>query len=293
MTIDYFSEFLSLAQTQNFSATAASQYISIATLSRHIHTLEEEYGAILFRRNGQKVQLTDAGKKLVPYAESIIQAHTEYRAIVAPIRETPDLTISIASTVPLSFYGITELITKFQKNHIINRIDVQQVSSSNIEGVLRNDANDFCIISHIDNLPYRYSAIPLKKIQFCALVPANHFFASRNVIMISDLKNEPLILFDNTIPFHNQAIQLCTAAGFIPKISVTAHRGRTVEKLAASGFGIGLLPVDAITNLHYSVVRKPIFPNHEIALDIVYNSSIEPSVCANSLMQYLHDAFNK
>ena len=293
MTIDYFTEFLSLAETQNFSVTAARHYISIATLSRHIHAIEEEYGTILFRRIGQKVQLTDAGKKLVPYAESIVESHAEYRAIVAPIRETPDLTISVASTVPLSFYGITELITRFQKSHTINQINVQQVSSSDIEGVLRSDANDFCIISHIDNLPYRYSAIPLKKIQFCALVPTNHVFASRNLIMISDLKNEPLILFDNTMPFHSQAIQLCTAAGFIPKISVTAHRGRTIEKLAAEGFGIGLLPVDAITNLHYSVVRKLIIPNHEIALDIVYNSSIEPSVCANSLMQYLHDAFNK
>lgn len=286
MTIDFFSEFLTLAETQNFGTTAERHYMSIATLSRHMRSLEEQFGTILFRRHGNKFILTDAGKMLIPYAQTIVTARDSYREAVAPFRDRPHLNISVASTAPLSFYGISDWISAFQCEHSINRIDVHLTSIQEIEDGLLNGKHDFAIVWHLDNLPYHLTAIPLKKIEFAALMPSSHPLAEKPSVQISDLNGEPLLLLNSVSVIYDRAIQFCQEAGFAPTIRATAHRGRSIEDLVIGGFGIGIMPVDAGTNFPSSVVRKPLLPRCEIALDIIYHST-EPSESASALMQYL------
>ena len=59
--------FMSIARTQNFSATARELRISQQAVSKHIRTLEEELGFPLFLRNYQTVHLTKAGEQMISY----------------------------------------------------------------------------------------------------------------------------------------------------------------------------------------------------------------------------------
>ncbi len=73
MNIQVYQSFLTVVQFRSF--TQAAKYLNFTqpTISNHITALEEEYGVILFTRDGKNVYLTQAGKNFVPIAKQIMQ----------------------------------------------------------------------------------------------------------------------------------------------------------------------------------------------------------------------------
>lgn len=72
MEIMILREFVSLAETLNFSATAKSLFTTQSTLSRHITTLEGELGCVLFDRTSRRVSLTPEGEVFYEDAKHIV-----------------------------------------------------------------------------------------------------------------------------------------------------------------------------------------------------------------------------
>lgn len=71
MNTSYFREFTVLAEVKNYWEAAERLYINQSTLSKHIKSMENELGILLFDRSTRHVELTRYGKALLPYARSI------------------------------------------------------------------------------------------------------------------------------------------------------------------------------------------------------------------------------
>jgi LysR family cyn operon transcriptional activator len=56
-----------------FTRAGEELHLSQSTVSQHIKLLEHELGSPLFLRVGKRVQVTEAGKVLLPYAERIFR----------------------------------------------------------------------------------------------------------------------------------------------------------------------------------------------------------------------------
>lgn len=64
--------FLHLAETKHFGRSALALHMSAPTLSRQIQRLESHLGQILFLRDNRRVELTEAGKKFVEFAQNTL-----------------------------------------------------------------------------------------------------------------------------------------------------------------------------------------------------------------------------
>ena len=64
--------FLKVAELLSFSEAAKNLFITQSTLSQQIKQLETELDTMLFERNSHEVSLTEAGEKLVRYAEKVV-----------------------------------------------------------------------------------------------------------------------------------------------------------------------------------------------------------------------------
>ena len=53
--------FLAVCRHMNFTKAARELSITQPAVSHHIRYLEQAYGAVLFRHNGKRLQLTEAG----------------------------------------------------------------------------------------------------------------------------------------------------------------------------------------------------------------------------------------
>src|SRR4030065_245820 len=63
------------ASPLNFPRAAEELYISQPAVSKHVKDLEKDLGIDLFRRNGRRVELTDAGRLVYDYAGPALVLH--------------------------------------------------------------------------------------------------------------------------------------------------------------------------------------------------------------------------
>lgn len=81
MDIEYLHEFIVLAKKLNYHDAAVSLCISPSTLSKHVKSLEDYFGASLFVRNQHQTYLTEYGAYLFEHAESLWSVVMEARRV--------------------------------------------------------------------------------------------------------------------------------------------------------------------------------------------------------------------
>ena len=75
--------FVSAAQHLNFGRAARSVRLSASAFSDRISRLEEDLGTSLFERSTRHVQLSAAGRVLLPKAEELLQLAHNFHSTVA------------------------------------------------------------------------------------------------------------------------------------------------------------------------------------------------------------------
>ena len=89
MTIQQMEYYLSVASLFSFNKAAKVHYVSPATITRQIASLEEELGVKLLRRDTHKVTITDEGKLFFLRVMSIIGEMNQYRENLITIGRLP------------------------------------------------------------------------------------------------------------------------------------------------------------------------------------------------------------
>src|SRR3954471_9457310 len=74
--------FLTLAEELNFGRAAEREHIAQPAFSQQIRRLEQELGVRLLDRTSRRVQLTEPGRVLVPYAERLVREAVDASAAV-------------------------------------------------------------------------------------------------------------------------------------------------------------------------------------------------------------------
>ncbi|MDU0353516.1 LysR family transcriptional regulator [Paraglaciecola aquimarina] len=79
MDIRFLVTFMEVAETRHFGKAAENLYLTQSAVSARIKQLEEYFNSALFVRNRNSLQLTVAGEKLLPYAETLAKTLNKAR----------------------------------------------------------------------------------------------------------------------------------------------------------------------------------------------------------------------
>ncbi len=114
--------FWAVAKEGNLTRAAARLHVSQSALSTQIRQLEEQLGQALFERQGRALQLTEAGRVALRYADSIFASGTELMALLREGRRAQRQVLRIGAVATLS--------RNFQENFLaplLKRDDVELV----------------------------------------------------------------------------------------------------------------------------------------------------------------------
>lgn len=94
--------FWAVAKDGNLTRTAARLRVSQSALSSQIKSLEDDLGEALFLREGRSLQLTEAGRLALSYAETIFAAGNELSALMKDGEFLKRQTVRIGAVATLS-----------------------------------------------------------------------------------------------------------------------------------------------------------------------------------------------
>jgi len=195
--IDKLETFLLAAETLNFSETAKRLHLSQPTVSHHIKILENSMGAVLFTRTNTGLQLTEAGRLLLPWAHRLLHDTNNMQAMMASIQSDVVGELLITCSTTAGKYVLPQMAARFCRLYPGVKVRILSCTSEDVTiRLLDGDA-------HIGVLSHDIQKSGLESQEFfrdtiTLIVPNDHRWAYRKVIEPGELLEEPLIIREET-----------------------------------------------------------------------------------------------
>lgn len=241
MDIEYFHEFSVLAMTGNYLAAADKLHLSQSTLSRHIQAFEKELGVSVFNRNTRRIELSQYGEAMLPFAQSIVNWQAEYTSVLFNLKRRERNNLQISSLPMMVSYGITDILTEFHKEYPEITLDVHEADILQQMNMLESGECDFAFIRSIEHCSKPLNSIPFSHDAMVALIPLNHPLGKEKNITIKQLENVPLLFLAEDTFMYKLCIAQCREAGFDPIVAFTSHHAHNLIDFARKGQGVALL----------------------------------------------------
>lgn len=117
MKLQQLEYFLATCQYRSFSAAADALYLAQPSLAEQVRRLEEELGVKLFVRSWRRLELTEAGRALLPHAEKVISSVEAARASVLDTRDLRGGVLSFGTFGLAHHYFVRETVSEFARRY--------------------------------------------------------------------------------------------------------------------------------------------------------------------------------
>jgi DNA-binding transcriptional LysR family regulator len=214
--------------------------LSHPAIHRQIRLLEHELNQPVFRRSGRRVQLTEAGQRLVALAgrvqRDVSQVLSEIRDL--EVLDSGSLRVGTATTMLMFF--LPRVIQCFGRKHPNVQINISTSTVSEIFDRIENGRLDLGVAFvpielHQDRPPIGQEL--LYEEEFVLAVSSSHPLSRRRVVTPEDLRNLPLITYAEGSTMRQFLELRLHRVGIEPRILMELENEETISKLLESGIG--------------------------------------------------------
>lgn len=237
--------FKQVAQTLSFSRTAAALNYAQSTVSAQIQALEEELGVTLFDRLGKRITLTDAGQRLLGYAEKILSLEDEARAAVSN-GDTLSGSLTISAPETLCTYRLPPVLRRFRERFPQVQLTFCPEYDTSLHDAIRDGVMD---VAFVISEPFQSSHLiiePLVAETMLIIAYPEHPLARSPGVSFADLQSEPLILTEPTCNYRRMLEQSFRAAGLPMPPPMEFHSVEAIKQCVMAGIGLSFLPLVAV-----------------------------------------------
>jgi DNA-binding transcriptional LysR family regulator len=234
-----------LAGTLNFHQAADHLHCVQSTVTAQIQALEDELGARLFDRLGRRIALTDAGARLLPYAEQLIKGAEEARLAVSG-REEHVGTLTVSATETLCTYRLPAVFHRFRMAYPLIRLVFFTSRYSELRRAVAEGKVDLAFVMEESITATALHAEPLFAEPIHLVASPDHPFAQRPVISPSDLERETVLMTEAGCSYRVQFQHQLNTAGVQPGAMLEFDSIEAIKRCAMIGMGIAFLPAIAV-----------------------------------------------
>lgn len=224
--------FLAVVEQGNFSRAAAACRVSQPTLSVGVAKLEQAIGAPLFVRSNQRVELTDAGTRLLTHARRIEREFSLAERSVSAEPCSERLRIGVLSSIPGAI--IARAIAAMDTSQ---HAAIEVVPGNERELLTRLDAGRIDVAVSL----LRATGQPIVEEGYALALPADHPLADRAEVAAEELAADNMI-----VRRHCEALS-ATSRHFVdrgvrPHFTLRSTNDERVMQMVATGLGVTVMP---------------------------------------------------
>jgi DNA-binding transcriptional LysR family regulator len=273
---------MAVVKTKSFSIAAYDLWLSQSAVSKQIKSLEDELEVALFKREYQKISLTEAGEAFRRYAESALKEYQEMLIVLEKYQALSQSTIAMGSIPVVSSYGISNQIAVFTSRQTRNiSFDMHENSQSTVLKELQDDVIDIALV-RLESIPNRedYDIIPYVFDHIALVCHKNNPLAVKQSVSLKEAANQQLLLLDRQSAIHHIVMSEFERQQLAVKIQFQTTRHKILmSTLASSASYVSLSPP--------RLVDFNIFPN------LVVVPLVETLTSCVALIKYKSKKLNK
>src|SRR6478736_5471805 len=211
-------------------------------LSQQIKQLERELGVDLFVRTTRRVDLTEAGARLVGHARDVLAGVDRARDDLAALSSGHAGRVSIGF-IGTATYDVLPRVAQ-EVRRTLPDVDLElrgELLSPELVAGLADRTYDLALLR--PGAP-GLEARTLRTERMVAVLPTGHRLAGRRRIGLAALKDEAFVMHPSghRSSIHARVLEACAAAGFQPTSVLEVSETATLVVFVAAGLGVALVP---------------------------------------------------
>ena len=230
-----------IADAGSMTAAAGRLHLTQSALSHQLRDIESRVGASFFVRQGRRMVLTAAGRRVLETARRVLGEVQRAEEDLRRLAGHTDGTIRVCTECNTGYHWLGPLLTAFRRKHPRVTVDVAaEATSAPLEALLEGRI-DLAIL--IDPEPdKRLRLRPLFADEMVAIVAKDDPLAKRRWISAEDLAGRHLLLYSKNADDSFLFRRVLRPAGVTPaRVSFVMLTEAMIE-LARAGAGVGVLP---------------------------------------------------
>lgn len=244
MDLRHLRYFVAVAECGTFTRAAEQLHIEQPPLSQQIRQMEETLGLRLFDRSPRGASLTPAGEQLLRKSRTILMMWDEFHAFAHGLAhgEKGRVRVGMAGSVIL-LPIITQAVRAFRERWPDVVLTLEESNTPALCEALQLGRVDIAIIrppAPDPNIVVR----PFMDEPAVIALPKDHPRSGDRGLHLSDIRNEPLIIFERHVGpgFYDTILAACLKAGFSPRFGQPAPQVTAAIPMVAAGMGVSVVP---------------------------------------------------
>ena len=272
--------FVALAETLNFTRAAEQCNVSQPALTRAIQQLEHELGGPLFHRERGNTHLSELGRMMLPYLQTVEESARAARAQAKAAKRLEQSTLTIGTMCTIGPQLVSDFLVRFQAQHPGVEVRVIDTGAPQMIELLEKGDLEVAIVGVPSELPEGLHQLPIFEERFVIVLPPNHRLVSKDVVQAADLDGEPYVSRTNCEVFEPVRNELISREVRLRPV-FSSPRDDWVQGMIKAGLGLGFFPEFAVTDPNL-VVRPLVEPSftRTIYLSTVRGRPHSPAVGA-------------
>jgi DNA-binding transcriptional LysR family regulator len=267
--INALQAFTAVAERCSFSEAAAQLHLTQPAVSKRIRQLENELDTRLFDRIARRVQLTEAGRALLPSAHRILLEVSESRRRLANLSGRVAGTLSIGTSHHIGLHRLPGLLRRYTRRYPDVDLDLHFLDSE--EGCHRVEHGELelALVTLPQRTPPALLTTSVWDDPLTLVVATDHPLAAQSQQGLATLAGYPAILPAQGTFTRGLVEQSMHAHGLYPTVRLETNYLETIRSMVSIGLGWSALPrtmlddsLCALSTAELSLVRKLGFVQH-------------------------------
>lgn len=227
--------FHAVASEGGFTRGANRLGISQPAVTVQVRALEQRYGVELFRRLGQRIELTEFGRELWQRTRRVFAELDDLEQLMGSAGELRIGRLEIGADGPFS---VMDLVATFIGRYPGVQVAVRIGNAARVLADLREARTDLAVLNLIDpDGDLRSQALYQDRI--ITFVRADHPWAGRRQVELAALADAPLVLRESGSATRALLLEALERAGIKPRIALELGSREAVREAVLAGLGVG------------------------------------------------------
>lgn len=220
-------------------------HVSQPGVSRALSRLEGEVGTPLLTKNGRVLRPTHAGAIFKRHVDALLHQLDDGLAALNELLEPETGTVTLGFAPSFGAWLVPRLVSEFRLEHPQVQFRLEPSDDATEMSPLMRGTVDLQITAdRLSDPSVHWTRLFTQP--FLLSVPPGHRLAGRSQVSLSQAAEDDFVMLRPSWGLRQLTIQICSAAGFTPRVAFEGHDLQVVRGLVAAGLGVAVIPSPTI-----------------------------------------------